>query len=467
MGCQFSAATGDGGDGVTTFRVYNVDSQGMELNPGKIQVAASDLILYQRGKEPIHWPLRCLRRYGFDAELFSFESGRRCPTGPGIYAFKCRHAETLFNLVQESIQRAGQEDHLRASGGGSGSGSGMGSHGVFTHAARTNSRPASMVDPPEQYGFMMNNGGGEPHVAFDNASQQLYVNGAVSQEAGHQYVNTGAELRRLRGPLGGAFNLRESDPVIGFMSGSGRGQVNYAVLDLPSSMENLLDDSGQGALHNFPRGAPPNNRHSMPGDLAAALAAEDGMMVAGDSDVFLADVDGAGGGMSATYINVNVDEPSPPLDRYYNTAAADQLSVESRGGGVGSAAAGAGGLTVVDRSQGSLPNYANLNLHTTNNGGPPSSRLPSTSSNRQPKSVGVNYIQLDLNNALSDSAGPGGNSNTSPTSPTSMVSVPESPGYATIDFNKTEALSHSTRGAADGEDEPGARKTRHNSTIGT
>jgi hypothetical protein len=48
-----------------------------------------------------------------------------------------------------------------------------------------------------------------------------------------------------------------------------------------------------------------------------------------------------------------------------------------------------------------------------------------------------------------------------------MVSNPESPGYATIDFNKTEAISHFTRGAgAEGEDEPGVRKTRHNSTIG-
>lgn len=48
MGCHLSAAAGDGSEGAShTFRVYNVDSQGIELNPGKIQVAASDLILYQ------------------------------------------------------------------------------------------------------------------------------------------------------------------------------------------------------------------------------------------------------------------------------------------------------------------------------------------------------------------------------------------------------------------------------------
>ena len=28
----------------------------------------------------------------------------RCPTGPGIYAFKCRRAENLFNLLQSKIR---------------------------------------------------------------------------------------------------------------------------------------------------------------------------------------------------------------------------------------------------------------------------------------------------------------------------------------------------------------------------
>ena len=82
------------------FRVWNVDDAGHELNPGKLEIGEKDLILYQKGKRVVHWPLRCLRRYGFDAEIFSFESGRRCLTGPGIFAFKCRRSEVLFNLLQ-------------------------------------------------------------------------------------------------------------------------------------------------------------------------------------------------------------------------------------------------------------------------------------------------------------------------------------------------------------------------------
>ena len=36
--------------------------------------------------------------------FFSFEAGRRCPTGPGIYAFRCSRAENLFNLLQSRVR---------------------------------------------------------------------------------------------------------------------------------------------------------------------------------------------------------------------------------------------------------------------------------------------------------------------------------------------------------------------------
>lgn len=82
----------------------NLDELGNLVNPGKLEITETDLVLYQKEKDPVKWPLRCLRRYGFDAELFSFECGRRCPTGPGIYAFSCQRAEQLFNLLQTHIQ---------------------------------------------------------------------------------------------------------------------------------------------------------------------------------------------------------------------------------------------------------------------------------------------------------------------------------------------------------------------------
>jgi len=86
------------------FQVLNVDDTGRQISPGKLEVTETNLVLHVRGKPALTWPLRCLRRYGYDDDLFSFESGRRCPTGAGIYAFKCHRAQSLFNLLQARIQ---------------------------------------------------------------------------------------------------------------------------------------------------------------------------------------------------------------------------------------------------------------------------------------------------------------------------------------------------------------------------
>ena len=55
----------------------------------------------------MRWPIRCLKRYGYSEGVFSFELGRRCPTGAGVYAFKCERAEALFQLLQVGPRTAG------------------------------------------------------------------------------------------------------------------------------------------------------------------------------------------------------------------------------------------------------------------------------------------------------------------------------------------------------------------------
>ncbi|XP_068632512.1 uncharacterized protein [Battus philenor] len=74
------------------------------LCSGKLEITDSDIILHREGRDSTVWPLHSLRRYGFEGEIFSFESGRRCETGEGIYAFRCRRASTLFHTLQRQIQ---------------------------------------------------------------------------------------------------------------------------------------------------------------------------------------------------------------------------------------------------------------------------------------------------------------------------------------------------------------------------
>lgn len=107
-----------------SFHVWNIDDQGKYIKSCHIQVTDTELVLLQRSEPPIVWPLKSLRRYGFDSHLFSFECGRRCATGPGIYAFKCRKAESLFNALQECLQasQAGSEQGADSTNGAGASG---------------------------------------------------------------------------------------------------------------------------------------------------------------------------------------------------------------------------------------------------------------------------------------------------------------------------------------------------------
>nr|XP_055046861.1 fibroblast growth factor receptor substrate 2a [Misgurnus anguillicaudatus]XP_055046862.1 fibroblast growth factor receptor substrate 2a [Misgurnus anguillicaudatus] len=83
------------------FKVINVDDDGNELGSGVMELTEEDLILHTRKRDAVKWPYLCLRRYGYDSNLFSFESGRRCQTGQGIFAFKCARAEEIFNMLQD------------------------------------------------------------------------------------------------------------------------------------------------------------------------------------------------------------------------------------------------------------------------------------------------------------------------------------------------------------------------------
>ncbi|XP_069612482.1 fibroblast growth factor receptor substrate 3 [Ranitomeya imitator] len=89
----------------TKFKVTNVDDEGTELGSGIMELTQTELVLHTRKRDAVRWPYLCLRRYGYDSNLFSFESGRRCQTGQGIFAFKCSRAEEIFNLLQELMQR--------------------------------------------------------------------------------------------------------------------------------------------------------------------------------------------------------------------------------------------------------------------------------------------------------------------------------------------------------------------------
>lgn len=109
MGCCLSSERDDDAS-ARRFHVKNLDDENRVVGEGELEVTDTHLILYSKN-QPIKWPLKYLRRYGYDDNLFSFEAGRRCPTGEGIYAFSTRSAEAIFRLVETNI-RTGKSKRL-------------------------------------------------------------------------------------------------------------------------------------------------------------------------------------------------------------------------------------------------------------------------------------------------------------------------------------------------------------------
>lgn len=86
------------------FRVDNINDEGISMWSGELTINHVELTILRANRAPTRWPLQSIRRYGFDQDIFTIESGRRCATGQGIFAFRCSRAEQLFLTLQLYIQ---------------------------------------------------------------------------------------------------------------------------------------------------------------------------------------------------------------------------------------------------------------------------------------------------------------------------------------------------------------------------
>ncbi|XP_054832789.1 docking protein 3 isoform X2 [Eublepharis macularius] len=62
----------------------------------------------QSGKTLYTWPYAFLRRFGQDKTVFSFEAGRRCDSGEGLFTFNTIRAAEIYRIVSAAI------DHQKA-----------------------------------------------------------------------------------------------------------------------------------------------------------------------------------------------------------------------------------------------------------------------------------------------------------------------------------------------------------------
>lgn len=457
MGCVSSRAN--------VFQVMNVNDQGKPIARGRLEITEIDIIFHQNGKQETKWPLRCLRRYGYDSELFSFESGRRCPTGEGIYAFKCKKARDLFNLVQTKIQvytNSGDDAQSRDS--------------VTSHPTPAVPRLAVPVEP-----------------TYLDPITSNRSNSCVESRITHSQQNGIGRLSSVgssSGPISPQGTVGSPSPPPTMPPPPPISQPH------PSSLYVNEDVLSSGLTeHNNNK----NLERAVQRSPLQAVAVENAVFNTGLAETELIPVQ-----PNAEPISTNYDSALPLLTKapYMNidicseivcsrispthsTSETNQLKEESNLDGSQHAYINLNPgqdhvekiavrarppplpVTVLPSDVEEVSRHCYYNLEACQNlkkrfsGASITEKSPlAPSTPTECPTREMNYAILDLDKRDS----PHGTSDSNVNSPPSPPESPNKPqiGYVTIDFKKTVALSHSVNPNHDNE---GSRKTRHNSTI--
>lgn len=384
----------------------------------------------------------------------------RCQTGEGVYAFKCRRAEQLFNVLQDCVQNAGHTP-------------GDGPEGTGPAILRSaTSRPASDSDPSVTPALspsrsQPNGGVVESATATSvlypqaggsanrSSAQAIYMNeeampiiqqgppspkSSASSPRMHEYVNTSAV------PVVMAENSDRFESAAQISRpGSQVSTGSYA----NGVSQQEKKNSFSGIFHNAHING--NSPLSIPQPQLSATESEaqsaattprrtsaDLLDVATPDEVFVYEQRD-----SPMYVNVTPD--------VFRNGFHQQRDAEHCYANI---SVGAAGLVCSNPS--------------------PTSSVSSPGM-RQQATKQVNYIVLDLarnespcsvagTTTVAAVAGVPGSSFSEPNSPNRRVSTSAAEGYAMIDFDKTVALSNSANPNLQ-DDDGSSRKTRHNSTI--
>lgn len=363
------------------FKVININQMGGFVNQGVLEVTETELVFHQRFKPPIVWPVRCLRKYGFDSETFSFESGRRCPTGAGIYAFRCHKAEQLFNLLQQNTQ-------IRNSN-------------IDNSLAGVNANLVNSSVSPGDFPVPLATTGPPVHRRLPSISDG-YLNPTTTASSVRPQSNT-------------------SRP--GSVTSNG-----------PASPQTVSPPPIPGSEMTFE-----HNNNQSESTVAHSYINTSANINGGTAPTYINLCTAVSPTLSDNYINIS--ENTHPL--YMNVVTSDANNTKEAPKIVNEAI-----------SEDLAHCYANVSVNDP--------EVIRSNSLRQEASLdglyvmplqAVNYIELDLDAAqvISENS--------------SEVESPDKikKRYATIDFNRTNALSKSLKTNVDMEE--GSRKTRHNSTI--
>ena len=370
--------------------------------------------------------------------MLTFESGRRCPTGQGIYAFKSQHAGQLFNAIQmrtQSMSTAAEQENRAIR--------------EIRDSLSLQHFPSDILPPQERNGQQdgtrsqsLYNSLNRHSISVPNhVNENLYEDPNPPPESDTQSV---ASPYRSREPsIGVLSNMRQSltsSIIPGNINSSSpvpleEGRLSVVGSPLHGAYTNLV--LNEGGHRNLANGVLSNSE---------------------TNESYANEIQNVMNNNERLHVYMNV---SPETAREMSTSptpAPNPNDIDFQ--------TGDNGIPEVSNPV-ELPDQEELDDHCYMNmdiAPKPRRSRPSLLSSQSVDSTDartsqreMNYIILDLcRTGLSDTPPPAGAAATNDNS--LNVDVPESKGYATIDFNKTAALSNITQ--TDCDDQP-VRRTRH------
>lgn len=73
------------------------------VGQGNLRISSEGVTFEKEGGQTVHWPLRVIKKYGDDVDLFTIEVGSISETGNGVFFFETELWKDAFRALNKAM----------------------------------------------------------------------------------------------------------------------------------------------------------------------------------------------------------------------------------------------------------------------------------------------------------------------------------------------------------------------------